>query len=92
MVFVVVNAQTGCRVQHPRTGKGSWNTERAARAAATRISKLCSLDQLVVMDHADYHAQVPVIEVTNLMTGQPVKIPADTPWHCRPDSEAYWSK
>lgn len=31
------------------------------------------------------------ITVTNLMTGKPVQINADTPWSCRPDSESYWS-
>jgi hypothetical protein len=31
------------------------------------------------------------ITVKSLMTGEPVVIPADTPWCCRPDSEAYWS-
>lgn len=31
------------------------------------------------------------IEVRNLMSGKKVKIPANTPWCCRPDSETYWS-
>jgi len=31
------------------------------------------------------------ITVTNLMTGKPVEIDSNTPWSCRPDSEAYWS-
>jgi hypothetical protein len=31
------------------------------------------------------------ITVKNLMTGKDVQIEADTPWSCRPDSEAYWS-
>ena len=31
------------------------------------------------------------ITVKSLMTGEPVVIPADTPWCCRPDAEAYWS-
>jgi len=31
------------------------------------------------------------ITVTNMMTGKPVEIAADTPWSCRPDSESYWS-
>lgn len=29
--------------------------------------------------------------VRNLMTGQMVEIPADTPWCCNPASETYWS-
>jgi hypothetical protein len=31
------------------------------------------------------------ITVKNLMTGEMVVIPANTPWSCRPDSETYWS-
>lgn len=33
----------------------------------------------------------PMITVKNLMTGEPVEIPADTPWCCNPASETYWS-
>ena len=29
--------------------------------------------------------------VKNLMTGQDVEIPHDTPWCCNPSSETYWS-
>lgn len=29
--------------------------------------------------------------VKNLMTGQDITIPADTPWSCNPASESYWS-
>lgn len=29
--------------------------------------------------------------VKNLMTGQDIQIPADTPWSCNPASETYWS-
>lgn len=29
--------------------------------------------------------------VKNLMTGQNVVIPSDTPWCCNPASETYWS-
>jgi hypothetical protein len=43
------------------------------------------------MAYAEYQAQVPQIEVTNLMTGKSVQIAADTHWCCRPDSESYWS-
>ena len=31
------------------------------------------------------------ITVKNLMSGKDVEIAADTPYHCRPDSESYWS-
>ena len=32
-----------------------------------------------------------MIQVTNLMSGKPIKIAADTPMCCDPSSETYWS-
>ena len=32
-----------------------------------------------------------IFEIKNLMTGQDVEIPSDTPWCCNPASETYWS-
>lgn len=37
----------------------------------------------------EFHPKL--ISVKNLMTGADVLIDRDTPWNCRPDSEAYWS-
>ena len=92
MAYVVVDTATRCKISHPRTRVGTWATERAAKAAATRISKIQDFKGgLVVMDWDTYKTQVPMIEVINLMSGKPVTIPADTPWSCRPDSESYWS-
>jgi hypothetical protein len=34
---------------------------------------------------------VGTMTVKNLMTGENVEIPADTPWCCNPASETYWS-
>ncbi len=91
-MFVVVDTHTRCKVKHPRTGKETYETYRAARAAATRISKIKdSMGSFLVMDVASYEAQVPMREVTNLMTGQIVQERADLPWHCSVASESYWS-
>lgn len=91
-MFVVVDTQTRCIVRHPRTQKDVYVTHAAAQAAVTRISKMGkNLGKLEVMDKTTYLAQVPQIQVTNLMTGKQVQIAADTPWCCRPDSESYWS-
>lgn len=92
MAYVIVDTHTRCKIAHPRTRKETWDTERGAMSACTRIRKIKdSLGSFVVMDEISYRAQVPLIEVINLMTGKPVKIPADTPWSCRPDSESFWS-
>lgn len=38
-----------------------------------------------------FDVQPATMTVKNLMTGQDVEIPADTPWCCNPASETYWS-
>lgn len=91
-MFVVVDTHTKCKVIHPRTRKETYANERAARAAATRISKIKQdAGPFVVMDIQTYRAQVPMREVVNLMSGKTVLEPADTPWGCSVASETYWS-
>ena len=91
-MFVVVDTHTKCKVRHPRSHKETWDTERGAKVAVTRLSKMLpDLGPLVVMDVITYRAQVPMREVTNLMTGEKVLERADTPWHCSVSSESYWS-
>jgi hypothetical protein len=93
MHFVVVDLKTRCLVKHPRTRRETYNTERAARAALTRLAKTGNFSPLGlgVMDESTYKAQVPMREVTNLLTGATVLERADTPWHCSVASESYWS-
>ena len=101
MTYVVVNEATGVKVTFPRTGKSMYDTLRTARAAVTRLVKI-DMDEYfarevqtptkyTIMELAAYNAQVPMITIINKMTGKPQTIPADTPWSCRPDSDAYWS-
>lgn len=101
MHFVVVDLKTRCLVKHPRTRRETYNTERAAKAAKTRLTKI-DMDAYLagkkyprsdyeVMNEATYKAQVPMREVTNLMTGEKCLERADTPWHCSVASETYWS-
>ena len=101
MMYVVVDKATGVKVTFPRTGKSQYATLRTARAAMTRLVKI-DMEAYVsgkkyprtdyeIMDIASYTLQVPMITVTNLMTGQPVQERADTPWSCSVASESYWS-
>lgn len=101
MHFVVVDLKTRCLVKHPRTSKETYNTERAAKAAKTRLINI-DIDAYLagnkrprrdysVMDIDTYNSQVPMREVTNLMTGEKCLERADTPWHCSVGSESYWS-
>lgn len=95
-MFVIVDSATHCKFTNPRTYVDSYKTERAAKSAITRISKMLTewnrvVPHFVVMEFDEYRKQVPMITVKNLMTGLPVTIRADTPWSCRPDSESFWS-
>ena len=95
-MFVIVDSATKCSFTNPRTRVEHYSTERAAKSAITRISKMLvgwgrTVPNFVVMEYNAYVSQVPTITVNNLMTGLPVTIRADTPWSCRPDSESYWS-
>lgn len=91
-MFVVVDSHTRCLAVTYKNQKNSFSTQAAARAAATRMNKMHeSTGRFEVLDITQYLAQVPMIEVINLQSGLPVLIRADTPWHCRPDSETFWS-
>lgn len=90
-MHVVVNARTRCSVVHRKTRQEFYRTESAAKAARTRFVRGGEKDPLLVMEVAAYRAQVPMKTVTNLMTGLPIEIPADTPLSCDPSSETYWS-
>ena len=91
-MFVVVDSHTRCLAVTYKNQKNSFSTKTAAQAAATRMNKTHeSPGRFEVMEIKQYLDQVPMIEVTNLQSGLPVWIRADTPWHCRPDSDAYWS-
>jgi hypothetical protein len=93
MSYVLVNPHT--QVRHAPRNHGVYATEAAAKAALTRYKKTGVMDQNVnwqVMSYTDYVNQVPMITVTNLMSGKPVQIRADTPLCCDPSSETYWSQ
>ena len=43
----------------------------------------------VPMFRFEYHPAMKTVK--NLMTGEDVMIPSDTPWCCNPANETYWS-
>jgi hypothetical protein len=60
------------------------------KCALNRLSRLG--DGYSVTDGATFVSlPVPMKTVKNLMTGEDVEIPVDTPWCCNPASETYWS-
>ena len=93
MSYVIVDVATRCRVMYRATRTDSWATERAAKAALTRMVKTTGYlrSELAVMECSDYYAQVPMVERVNLMTGKTYMERADTPYYFSPSSESYWS-
>ena len=93
MSYVIVDVDTRCRVMYRATRTDSWATERAAKAALTRMVKTTGYlrSELAVMESSAYYAQVPMVERVNLMTGKTYMERADTPYYCSPSSESYWS-
>lgn len=62
---------------------------RAKRIAA---GKPTNVKQYGWMSEADWNNRiVPMKTVINLMTGTEIEIAADTPAHCDPSTETYWS-
>jgi hypothetical protein len=93
MSYVIVDVATRCKVMFRPTRVDSWATERAAKAALTRMVKKTGYlrSELEVMEINAYNAQVPMVERVNLMTKKTYMERADTPNYCSPASESYWS-
>ncbi len=72
-----------------RGPKSKWNgkfvDERAAKAAATRMSKKLNEKWEAV------YWEPKMVTKTNLLTGEEFQISEDTPLCCDPSSETYWS-
>lgn len=91
MSFYIVSKGTGLIVTDGPNKTKAYKTFGAARATRTRLCNKAGwkMNELHIVDQKTYRA--PKITVTNMMTGKPVEIDADTPWCCRPDSETFWS-
>lgn len=64
----------------------------AARRSATCRNRNTGSNRYAAVSVELFEQQtVKKIRVKNIMTGAEVEIDSDTPWACRPDSEAYWS-
>lgn len=103
MSFVVMELRALVRVTNSKTGRNSYKTEAAAKAACTRLHKqhvdnyinsngAAGRKSYVVWPMQQFLDLEPkMIQVRNLMTGKKVTIAADTPLCCNPSSETYWS-
>ena len=91
MSFIIYDRTTLLIVRH---GKVNYATERAARAAITRLYKkrLVNPHNVSVCELDHYNKFLsPKKMVHNLMSGKPVIIDGNTPVCCDPSSETYWS-
>ena len=69
-----------------------FSTASAAKRSTTCMNRKAGSEQYAWATQDDYYANVvKKIKVRSLMTGNLVEIDSNTPWVCRPDSEAFWS-
>ena len=101
MSFVIYNIETtgilAARRKHSYGSVDSYKTERAAKAALTRLDKAGMLgeqakEDFAIADTAYFRAHIEKqVEVINLMSGEPYMEAYNTPSSCSPACETYWS-
>ena len=79
--------------EFPRQDRRYFNTIAGARRSATCSNRHLDNPKYKVLLEADFEEQFPVTmkKVRNLMSGELVEIPSDTPRACDPSSELYWT-
>lgn len=88
MSFVIYHKET--TVLHTNRRRDRWKTEASAKAERTR-SKL-DPDTYLIEDAPTFFNTIEKTKVVkSLMSGKPVTIPVNTPGHCDPSTERYWS-
>jgi hypothetical protein len=77
----------------PHAEKRYFKTASGAKRATTCANRNAGYLAYNWVEESWFLLKYPVgmMTVKNLMTGQDVEIPEDTPWCCNPASETYWS-
>jgi hypothetical protein len=94
MAYVVYDTRSAVIVTEKSWGRGSFKTESAAKAARTRMIRRrgWQADALAVADSEFYNLFIRrSVKRVNLMSGLEYYEDVNTPSHCSPASEAYWS-
>jgi hypothetical protein len=93
MAYVVYNKETTKTIRAKAYGKEYYATEAAAKAFLTRMAKMgYRKEDFAVAEISDFRANIEKYEnVTNLMSGKPVRQSVNTPYYCSVASETYWS-
>jgi len=102
MSYVIYHKETTLILKAPSKSWGCWvesyKTERAAKAALTRLDNKGKLhdgatkDDYAIADSRDFAENIEkMVTRTNLMSGKEYQEPINTPNSCSPASETYWS-
>ena len=93
MSYIVYNKETTKTIRAKAYGKEYYATEAAAKAFLTRMVKMgYRKEDFAVAEIGDFRANIEKYEnVTNLMSGKPVRQSVNTPLSCDVSSETYWS-
>ncbi len=95
MTYVIFEKNSTQLVRIMRNGywqDASFATESAAKAGATRLKKAGKWNDQMVIDTAENFRKVEKMKtVKNLMSGEDIVIPVNTPRSCDPSTELYWS-
>ena len=78
---------------NPHADKRYFKTAGGAKRSATCANRNAGREAYAFMEETMFYLKHPVgmKTVKNLMTGQLIEIPADTPRSCDPSSELFWS-
>ena len=79
--------------RNPHADKRYFKSASGAKRATTCANRNAGKTVYEAMEETFFALKHPVgmKTVKNLMTGEDVQIPEDTPWSCNPASETYWS-
>lgn len=80
-------------IANPHYDKRYFKTAGAAKRSTTCSNRNAGREAYAFMEETLFMLKYPVgmKVVKNLMSGEDVAIPEDTPWCCNPASETYWS-
>ena len=78
---------------NPHYDKRYFRTEAGAKRSTTCSNRNAGRKAYEYMEETFFALKYPVgmKVVKNLLSGEDVQIPEDTPWCCNPASETYWS-
>lgn len=96
MPFVIYHKETTLLIaERPSLYDTTYATERAAKAARTRMvksGKINNVDDYGIAEKYQFHSTIEKMETKiNMMSGKEFQQPVNTPLCCDPSSETYWS-